>query len=370
MNKVLFRVAVVCALIFMSASCSRDTNEQKSAVVDTGSEAEVIAIADDYIKAWFENFPEMATFYRIEGATHDRLTKNTPEGRAAWEAIEDRLLAELVSVDAESLRGTAAWLPYGILLENLEASRDARICRQHSWNIDQVWGWQIYFGELATAQPVSNDEERAMALVRWRQIPQFIDNEIQNLKDGLAAGFSTPQRNVSLVVEQLDDLLGMAPEDSPFFAPAGTVALEQFSKDLAEVLSGEIYPAMRRYRDFLVNEYHDQARTKIAVAALPDGKACYAARLRMFTTLPYQPEEMFAAGNEAVALRESQISVVGEREISRRRSTNLWYRTFRSQARRNSIRSSSSMLSKALRQTSCTRSSASDGDDVKRRAAP
>jgi len=315
MPKAILEISITCLLAGALISCSPETTE---APADTSAstvdaEAKVLAAADTYIDAWFQHFPEMATFYRIEGASHDRLTDNTPEGRAAWQAVEDQLLADLASVDDDLLEGSAAWLPYGILLESLEASRDSRVCHNHSWNIDQVWGWQISSGELATAQPASTDKERAWALARWQQIPAFIDNEIENLRDGLAAGYSAPQRNVSLVVEQIDSLLGMAPADSPLFAPAKTAELEGYSDQFAQVIADDIYPAMQRYRDFLVDEYHDQARTEISVAALPNGEACYVAQLRTYTTLPYEPEEMFEAGKEAVALREEQITVVGER---------------------------------------------------------
>lgn len=315
MLRAISNITIACLLALALISCSKETTEPPAETVDAAAEAEaaVMRAADAYIDAWFEHFPEMATFYRIEGASHDRLSDNTPEGRAAWQQVEDRLLAELESVDQSLLEGTAAWLPYGILLESLEASRDSRVCQNHSWNIDQVWGWQIQAGELASAQPASTEQERAWTLARWQQLPAFIDNEIDNLEAGLAAGYSAPQQNVRLVVEQIDNLLAMAPGDSPLFAPAGSAENDDFSEALAQVIADDIYPAMQRYRDYLVNDYHDQARTTISVAALPDGEACYVAQLRTYTTLPYQPEEMFAAGKEAVALREQQIRAVGER---------------------------------------------------------
>ena len=315
MPKAILKLSITCLLAGALIACSAETTEAPAETVDAAVEAEatVMVAADTYIDAWFRHFPEMATFYRIEGKSHDRLTENTPEGRAAWQAVEDQLLADLAAVDANLLEGSDAWLPYGILLESLEASRDSRICENHSWNIDQVWGWQIATGELATAQPASTDEERAWALARWQQIPAFIDNEIENLRAGLAAGYSAPQRNVVLVVEQIDELLGMEPSESPLYAPANTAENDEFSDALAQVIASDIYPAMQRYRDFLVDDYHDQARTEISVAALPNGEACYVAQLRTYTTLPYAPDEMFKAGKEAVALREEQITVVGER---------------------------------------------------------
>ncbi|NIS91465.1 MAG: DUF885 family protein [Woeseiaceae bacterium] len=312
MPKPIFELTITCLLGLALVSCSPETTEAPAETTDS-AEAAVMATADTYIEAWFEHFPEMATFYRIEGKSHDRLTDNTPEGRAAWQAVEDQLLADLASVDPDLLEGSDAWLPYGILLESLEASRDSRVCETHGWNIDQVWGWQIWLGELATAQPASTDEETAWALARWQRIPAYIDNEIDNLRDGLGAGYSAPQRNVSLVVEQIDSLLGMNSSESPLYAPAVTAEDDAFSEALAQLIEDDIYPAMQRYRDFLVDEYHDRARTEIAVAALPNGAACYVAQLRTYTTLPYEPEEMFEAGKEAVALREEQITVVGER---------------------------------------------------------
>ena len=317
-----------CYLVFVSlvfavlASCSRESGEPAVTATDTvaareaavrAAELKVTRAADAYMESWFANFPEMVTFYRIEGKAHDGLTKNTPEGRRAREAEEDRLLEELEAVDVTLLEGTASWLPFGVLQESLEASRDSRVCKNHSWNVDQVWGWQIFLGELAEAQPVSTEQERGWALTRWANIPGYIQNELQNLKDGLAEGFSAPRRNVDLVVEQLDALLAMKPEESPFYAPANAAGTDKFASNWKQLLAGEIYPAIEKYRDFLSSEYRDQARDEIAVTRLPNGKACYAAQLRSFTTLPYQPEEMFAAGNEAVEIREKQIAEVGAR---------------------------------------------------------
>ena len=46
-----------------------------------------------------------------------------------------------------------------------------------------------------------------------------------------------------------------------------------------------INPAMRRYRDYLANEYLDAARAELSITANPDGLECYEALLRYYTTL-------------------------------------------------------------------------------------
>jgi uncharacterized protein (DUF885 family) len=78
------------------------------------------------------------------------------------------------------------------------------------------------------------------------------------------------------------------------------------------VIEGEIYPAIRRYRDYLADDYRAGARDAISVAAHPDGTACYEALLRAYTTLPYHGTEMFQAGEEAVAPRETRMIGIGQ----------------------------------------------------------
>ena len=307
--------AVLLVALAAAVGCARKSDAPSEPQTPTPSRpvaAQVNEVADAYIVAYFQRYPEEATFNRIAGARHDRLTDNTPGGRKAWRDAEDGFLAELDAIDPAPAQGTPEWLTYGILREALEASRGARICRADEWRVDQVWGWQIALGELALAQPMSTAEEREQALARWRSVPAYIDHEIENLRGGLAAGFSVPKHNVDLVVAQLDGLLTMKPDDSPFFAPAREVD-DATKQQWRTLIADDIHPAIRRYRDYLSGDYRAGARDAIAVAAHPDGAACYEAMLRYFTTLPYTGREMFEAGQEAVALRETRMIEIGRK---------------------------------------------------------
>jgi uncharacterized protein (DUF885 family) len=43
-------------------------------------------------------------------------------------------------------------------------------------------------------------ERRAQAVARWRSLPRYVDQEIENAREGLRQGFSSPKRNVTMVV--------------------------------------------------------------------------------------------------------------------------------------------------------------------------
>jgi uncharacterized protein (DUF885 family) len=83
---------------------------------------------------------------------------------------------------------------------------------------------------------------RAEALARWRTLPQYID--------------STFQRSFSALYDE------------------------------------RLMPAFRQYRDFLEHEYLPSARDDIAVAVNPDGTACYAAVVRLYSSLPVSPRQV------------------------------------------------------------------------------
>jgi uncharacterized protein (DUF885 family) len=128
-----------------------------------------------------------------------------------------------------------------------------------------------------------------------------VDVEIGNLEDGLAAGWSSPAGNVASTVAVLDAALA-DPADWTWTRPAdagvGTRRLASAEAKLAHIAEASVLPALRRYRDFLAGPVTAAARsgTREGVSALPDGAACYAALVRLHTTLDRSADEFHALG--------------------------------------------------------------------------
>jgi uncharacterized protein (DUF885 family) len=273
----------------------------------------VKALADEYMAAYFQAFPEDATFFSIPGQRHDRLRDNSLAGVRVWQAAEDSLLDRLQGIDADSLGGTPAWVTYGFLREALESSRGLRVCRNELWPVNQMTGWQTSLPILASAQPVGTEDLRRQALARWSQAPRYLDNEIADLREGMRLGYTTPKHNVELVIDQLDGLLALPVAESPFFSPAQRDGDPAFRKAWTEMLETGVYPAARRYREFLKTEYLPAAREAIAVSANPDGAACYQASLRFYTTLDRSPQEVFEEGQRDIAEHEARTRELGQK---------------------------------------------------------
>jgi uncharacterized protein (DUF885 family) len=149
---------------------------------------------------------------------------------------------------------------------------------------------------LSQLQPVGDDRKRRAALARWREMPKFINTEIETVREGLRQGYTQPRPNVEAVIAQLDDLTKLPPQDSPFAALGGRDSAPGFRDAIVKVVAEQINPALGRYRAFLTDEYLPKARLSTAIRDLPDGEACYRARVRYYATLDMDARALHQLG--------------------------------------------------------------------------
>lgn len=270
------------------------------------------ALAERYVALRLEADPGLAYFTGLPVSDHSRLPDRSPKGLARMQAEEDRLFADLALIDFDDLPAEEKPV-YATMQEGLEASRGLRVCRQALWDVNHFAGWQMGFPHLARLQPVTTAAERKQALARWSALPAFVATEIENLRRGLDEGYSAPKPVVARVIRQLDGLLAMPREQSPFYAPALRAEDASFRAEYDKVYDTAVQPAIESYRDFLADEYLPRARESLALSALPEGKRCYAAMLRASTTLDHGPEKVFALGEETVARNRAEIVEIGRK---------------------------------------------------------
>lgn len=293
------------ACLFAASACAPPSVSPAADPHSATAARQVIAIADDYLAAWRDAFPEVNTTNGIPGARHDRLSDNSAEAEQAWRVKEDRWLAEMKRIDPAPLIGRPEWVTYGLLREDLEASIGMRACNYRVWNVSPMIGLFASYVPLAQQQPVGTADLRAQALTRWGTFPSFVDVEIANLREGLRTGYSEPKVNVRRVIESADRLLTTTTTTSPFFVPAKADSTPGFRQAYERLVADAITPAVRRYRDYLANEYLPAARENISITANPNGAACNAASIRRYTTVELSPDEIFVMGTRLVARAES-----------------------------------------------------------------
>lgn len=275
--------------------------------------ARVTAIADAYVREYKAAYPENAIYAGFSDVRPERFSDNSLAALAAWRRREDAWAAELARIDARALWGRPEWVTVGFLREAVDASRQMRVCRNELWGVNQMSGWQTVISDMAEQQEVGTPEARARALRRWGDLPRYVDTEIANLREGVRQGYTAPKRLVELVIPQLDAYLAAPPDSSPLASPLQRDSSPEFRAAFTALIRDRIDPAIRRYRDFLANEYLPRARSAIGVAANPNGRACWEASFRGYTSLQRSPEETSRLGEATVARYEREAGEVGRR---------------------------------------------------------
>jgi len=247
--------------------------------------------ADEYVSAYFDQFPEEAFEAGFPGAPADRFSDRSAGALGAWHEREDGWLERLAAIDPVSLAGTDAATPYVYARERLEASRAMRACRMPLWNVSpSSTGWPALMAMSFANQPVATPEDRTAILALARDAARFVDTELENLTQGLRLGYTAPVPNVDAVVSLIDEILDAELEATPFWSPAERDESGELAQALPAVVEDEMRPAIRRLRDFLAGPYRDGAREAIGVDANPDGDECYRAAIRFHTTLQLSPD--------------------------------------------------------------------------------
>lgn len=301
-------VAAICAVGL--AACTEDQPVADAPSMDPGSI--VNSVADQYYDFTLSRYPETAYFSGIELDRHDGITDNSPAARLADEAVIDELLGRLQSVDAGVLVGKPEWITHAYLSQTLSDAVAQRVCRSDLWNVSQMGGWHLGATQIAQLQPVGSPELRQQSLTRWSSFVVYVDQEIENLESGLDAGYSAPRSVVRRVIDQVDGLLALDIERSPFYSPATRDDDEAFAERTRALVADRVYPALQRYRDYLANTYIESAREELSVTANPDGLECYEASLRGYTTLDRSGKEVFELGQETVAANKAKVIELGK----------------------------------------------------------
>ncbi|HEU0300600.1 MAG TPA: DUF885 domain-containing protein [Longimicrobium sp.] len=278
---------------------------------------QVNALADEVMQTALTRAPEIATYIGLPGMRHEGLSDNSLAALARYQAEDDAFAARVLAIDPEPLVGRSEYVTLGFLREAAQSGAQGRVCRNELWaGVNQMFGWQVQLPRLAAMQPVGTDDLRQQALTRWRALPRTIDNEIANLREGMRLGYTAPRVNVQRVIQQMEELVAMPPAASPFAGPMQRDSTPAFQAEFEQVMANEFYPALRRYRDFLMNEYLPASRESTGIVGNPGGEECYRAAVRNFTTLDVPAREIHEIGLREMEKIQNEMRTIAQRSFN------------------------------------------------------
>lgn len=219
-----------------------------------------------------------------------------------------KVLADLSTIDMKQLSAEdqVNYAVYRAQVQNLLAVQQFKQW-QMPFNSDSAFWSDL--GYVLNADDLRTPQDFRRYLDRLGQVPAYFDQQIDNMRDGLARGFTVPRavldgRDVSIAaVAELKD-----PTQTSFYKPFQhmpvSVPADQataMQDEARKVIAGKVIPAYAKLLTFFRNEYVPKARTTLAAEAMPDGKAWYRQQIVEYTTLDLDPGAVHQVGLEQVA---------------------------------------------------------------------
>jgi uncharacterized protein (DUF885 family) len=298
MNRASWSLTVILAAVACTAHAAAPTSTTKAAAQSADSRVKALYDAewswrakefgkpDDDMTARANYLP------RMDAATQQRRLAYWSDKLAALNAIPaDEISAEKVNAAV-----------FRAVLEAFVAQQKYRDYEAPMSSGGSFWN------SLAPRSGWGSAEEYRAYIGRMRDIPRYFDDEVANMRAGLARGFTPPRVSLEGRDRSIAAFAVTDPAKNPFYVPfvdmppgIPDAEREKLRAEARAVIAQTVAPAYAKLLPFVRDEYIPHARTDLAAEDLPDGKNYYRAKIREFTTLDLGPDEIHAIGLKEVA---------------------------------------------------------------------
>jgi uncharacterized protein (DUF885 family) len=314
-------IVATLATLFLVAACGQSAEPVASAAPEITPTEALHALFDEHFERDLQLNPLRATFngdYRF----NDRMeNENSPEYRAATEAMDTEFLTRLLEIDRGELEYQDQ-LSYDLFRIERELSLEGNQFPSHLQPVNQFYSVTNFFVQLGSgtgAHPFKSVKDYEDFLSRADDYAVIIDQIITNMKLGMQQGVTQPRILMEKLLPQINAHIVEDVADSHFYRPVTNMPAEFSDADrerltaaYSEKISSTIIPAYQRISNFLRDEYIGNARETVGLYAQPDGADWYAYMVRLRTTTDLTPDEIHQIGRSEVARIHKEMNAVME----------------------------------------------------------
>ncbi|MDA1321003.1 MAG: DUF885 family protein [Proteobacteria bacterium] len=222
---------------------------------------------------------------------------------AYWTDIQNRLNA--ISLDQLSPSERTNYAVYRHQIDNYVDDGRHRLYEM-PFNSDSSF-WSSISGMANQTFTSVEDYERYLS--QLRDTPRYFDQQIVNMRAGLARGFTQPK--ASLVGRDVSILAvtePTSPQANPLYKPfidmppgISETDRRRLRASAVQVIQQQVVPAHRTLLSFIRDEYVPGARDTLGANRLPNGDDFYQTQIRQYTSVNLTPDQIHQIGRAEVA---------------------------------------------------------------------
>ena len=167
-------------------------------------------------------------------------------------------------------------------------------------------------------KPLSNFKKVEEYLNKLNSLPEFVDQNLTNIRIGLEKGVSQPIVIFDGYESTYNDHITINHLDNYFYSPfknlpndISDIQKDSINKVAKLTIEQVVVPQFKRIKEFFEKEYYPKTRKQIGVSSTPNGKKYYQNRIDYYTTSnEYTAEKIHQIGLDEVARIKSEMKKI------------------------------------------------------------
>lgn len=311
-----------CALCFIAPSYSAPLKADSKILVGNTKQAEtrLFQLAEMYYEKQ-ARFEPLAATLSSDNRFDDSLPKTLmPAVRAQQIRFLYDVAGRLKAIPREQLKAQSQ-LSYDCLNYEIQARLEMSQFPDQLLPITHMDSIPVLLANFAGGQAEQSMQTVAhyeIYLRRITQLPQWIDQAILNMRQGMRQQIVLPRALVIAALPQFKQLLSDNAEQHAYYQPIKNFPesfsaqdKQRLSAAYRALISGKILPSLRQLYSFMEQEYLPASRNSTGWSALPNGAAWYQAWVKDQTTTSLTPDEIHAIGLKEVARIQNEFIQLG-----------------------------------------------------------
>lgn len=259
------------------------------------------ALFDEFYETGLKNSPERATSYG-DYRYNSQMGQYSLAEIARQHAEANDFLARLKAIPTDGISDTDL-LSHRVMERQLEREDVNFDLKNYEMPVNQQNGVHTRLADMPNGMPFDSVEHYQDYISRLHQIPRVLDQTTEVMRQGLKDGLMPPKLVLEKLPGQCEGVIAANPFLEPtkkFPADFSDADKKRLTDEITKAVNDEVFPAYRKFADFLRNDYDPKGRTELAIESLPDGKRRYTEAVKTMTTLNVTPSEVHEIGLKEV----------------------------------------------------------------------
>ncbi len=207
-----------------------------------------------------------------------------------------------------------------LLIRRLTDDQEAAEFKEWEMPVNQMGGIYSTYPQLVAQLSFTTVKDYDDWIARLHKIPGAFDQVTAEMTIGVDDKRVPPKYLLEKTLEQVNQLAGEKPEDSPLAVPLkkfpasiSTAEQTRIKTEMLDAIGKEVLPAYKRFARFLEVSYIPAGRTEPGISALPDGAKYYQFVIRRTTTTNLTADQIHQIGLDEVKKDEAEMLAIANK---------------------------------------------------------